>query len=96
MTATAQTWAAGLGVNLLHSPHAPIDRAFVLPGNRVIANFGPVTEVEHAGRLARWLVRDGLADVLTWLGEDVGRRPERDDPRWSLANGDGSVVAIRL
>jgi len=38
----------------------------------------PLTDVEYAGEEGRYLVRRGLADVLAWLGEDVGPPPERE------------------
>lgn len=47
-------------------------------GNRILViGVRPLTEVEFAREEGRWLVRNGLADVLAWLGESVGPQPRR-------------------
>ena len=37
----------------------------------------PFTDLEREGECGRRIVRHGLADVLEWLGEDVGGTPEQ-------------------
>jgi hypothetical protein len=45
-----------------------------LSGTRVIeSRYLPIRP--SAGEDAKRIVRHGLADVLAWLGEDVGRKP---------------------
>jgi hypothetical protein len=46
------------------------DGTVAIVGNEVVAiGAFPRTEVELAGYHARWLVQQGLIDVLHWLGE---------------------------
>lgn len=48
----------------------------------------PLTDVEMAGAEARHIVRSGMADVLEWCGETVGRAPTR--------SGRGAELIARL
>lgn len=62
-----------LGVPVMLSEHVRIDRALVLgpEGNPslLIKGLRPLTPIEQAGVDAVRIVREGMADVLAWLGE---------------------------
>lgn len=47
-----------------------------------------LTDVEFAGLEGRYMVRQGMADVLAWLGEEVGPPPLRE--------GRGEAILERL
>jgi len=53
------------------------DGTMAIVGNEVVViGAFPRTEVELAGYHARWLVQQGLIDVLHWLGEKpIPKRP---------------------
>lgn len=41
------------------------------------------------GEVARRIVRHGLADVLTWLGEPIGPKPEEQTHAFTSSGVDG-------
>ena len=81
----------------LSTTSAPEPRALAaLFGLRVVATeyLPPVSPLVQAREDARRIVRHGLADVLAWLGEDVG--PEPGDPvqrAWIISGTDLLVDA---
>lgn len=44
---------------------------------RVHIGTAPLTDLEMAGAEGRYIVRSGMADVLAWLGQEVGPPPSR-------------------
>lgn len=84
-----------LGLNLIHSEYVEPSRAYALPlAGVVLVNAGPITDAEYDARMARWLVRDGLRDVLAWLGWEVGPKPYPGMPRFEVAVDPASVIRI--
>ena len=75
------------GLPVLHSPYLSPDVAMTLPDRQgVFVNDGPIDDLEHARRLATFVVRRGLADVLEQLGERppaAGDEPVPGEPRWT-------------
>lgn len=55
-------------IKLIHSPHVKTGKAFLTP-DTLIVGIGPLTEVERAGYHARYLVNQGLRDIVRQLGE---------------------------
>jgi len=71
------------GIPVIESDHVPRSlSALVMDsgmGYQIIApraEFRPFTDLEREGEWAKRTVRHGLADVLAWLGEDVGPEPD--------------------
>ena len=57
---------------------AAIDPAHeVMPTMCLMIGTRPLTDVEMAGLEGRWIVRRGLADVLAYIGEEIGSPPRR-------------------
>lgn len=69
-----------MGLPVVESPYVA-DGTLLLTSTRggrtVIVGVRPLTDVEYAGQEGRYAVRQGLADVLAWLGEPVGPPPVR-------------------
>lgn len=58
-----------LGIDVIVNNAIP-DGSVVMIGREVVViGTCPRTELELAGHHARWLVQQGLMDVLEWLGE---------------------------
>ena len=62
------------GMDVVVSDAVPVGTVLVL--NKRVLIGGPSWEVRAAGREAQRIVREGLADVLVWLGD---RAPEEED-----------------
>lgn len=61
------------GVPVVESKAVPDGMVLVVGRNEMyVIGTCPRSELDLARHRARWLVRRGLADVLEWLGEDVG------------------------
>jgi hypothetical protein len=60
---------------LIETPYLPDTKMMLTPTAVLVGTAPPVGYVALAGREARLLVRRGLADVLTWLGEPVVNEP---------------------
>lgn len=81
-------WLAGLDV--IESPYVPAHSVFLGTFEHKVfiprATMRPYNDVERAGEWAKRAVRHGLADVLAWLGQDVGRDPDDawTDELWKL------------
>ena len=74
------------GRPLHHSEYLSPDVAMTLPGDTgFYVNDGPIDDLEHARRLATFVVRRGLAGVLEQLGErpPAGDEPVPGEPRWT-------------
>jgi hypothetical protein len=75
------------GRPLHHSEYLSPDVAMTLPGDTgFYVNDGPIDDLEHARRLATFVVRRGLAGVLEQLGERppaAGDEPVPGEPRWT-------------
>lgn len=63
--------AAIAGIPIVMSPHMRDGEVYLIDRKMFIGTY-PKTPVQLAGEEGRWLVRNGLADVLEWLGEKVG------------------------
>lgn len=61
------------GVPVMASTLVPDGQVLMLgaPTKQVVIGVRPLTELERARYRAKWLVQNGLRDVLTWLGERV-------------------------
>lgn len=61
------------GIPVVENPYVP-DGTVLIIGKRdaIVIGMCPRTELELVGYAARHIVRRGLADVLEWLGEEVG------------------------
>lgn len=73
------------GITVIPSEHVPDGTMYVLNEQALMVKHED--EVAYYGRLARWQVRDGLSDVVAWLGQQVGPKPVRHLP-------DGANVAV--
>jgi hypothetical protein len=70
----------GLGIVL--TEHAPDGQVYATNSCLYIGcGHTARTDLDYEGRRARHLVREGLADVLAWLGEPVGPPPVRERGR---------------
>lgn len=67
---TSPARAIASGLDVLANPYLA-DGTVVSTGDTIVIGTCPLTEVELAGREGRRLVREGMADVLAWLGEEV-------------------------
>lgn len=67
--------SASLGIPIVLTPYVKDGTAYAindptkLGGTVIHLGTMPRTEVELAGHHGRWLVQQGLIDVLEWLGE---------------------------
>ena len=57
------------GIPVVINDFLPDGTVAIVGNSTVIIGAFPRTEVELAGYHARWLVQQGLIDVLQWLGE---------------------------
>ncbi len=69
----------------------PVDTSHLISDGRIVVEFhegstmpkrvhigtAPLTDVEMAGAEGRYIARTGMADVLAWLGQEVGPPPSR-------------------
>ncbi|GAA4123163.1 hypothetical protein GCM10022215_29540 [Nocardioides fonticola] len=69
------------------APHLRDGTVAVTPTAWLIGT-APIPDIEFAGLRARHLVRQGMADILAWLGEDVGPPP--------IQSGRGQELLDRL
>lgn len=69
------------------APHLRDGTVAVTPTAWLIGT-APIPDIEFAGLQARHLVRQGMADILAWLGEDVGPPP--------IQSGRGQQLLDRL
>lgn len=60
---------------VIASPHLIDGTVVIAEGGTMLIGTRPPTVVEAAGREGRLIVRYGLADVLTWLGQPVYTEP---------------------
>ena len=58
-----------LGIPIVVSPAMPDGTIAMVGSELVLIGTFPRTEIELARYHARWLVQQGLLDVLSWLGE---------------------------
>ena len=65
------------GIPVIPVQGVPDNTAYLFSGNLAVSY---ENELDYYGRLARWMIRDGLSDVCGWLGEQVGTRPIRHLP----------------
>lgn len=56
-------------------PMLPDGQVVILRGGTIMIGTCPLTPIQAAGREARLIVRRGMAEVLTWLGEPVYTEP---------------------
>lgn len=90
------TAAAGLaGIPLMLSPDLP-DGTLVDIGGQVMLGTRPLTELEQAGRDARRIVREGLADVLTWCGLPVDLEPGAGEVLVTMRADLGDLAVARI
>jgi hypothetical protein len=66
------TWTPGLDIVTTAGLR---DGKVVVIGSKLFLGTAPLTVKEQAGRDARMIVREGLADVLEWLGQSVYTEP---------------------
>lgn len=62
------------GLDIIEMPYLRDGLVILTPG-RIHLGTRPLTPIEAAGRDARLMVREGLADVLEWLGKPVYTEP---------------------
>lgn len=60
---------SGLGLNVRFNPELRQGTIYQLAGGTLIVGTRPYDELDLARHHARWLVQQGLIDVLQWLGE---------------------------
>lgn len=58
-----------LGFGVRFNPELRQGTAYQLAGGTLILGTRPYDEIDLARHHARWLVQQGLIDVLLWLGE---------------------------
>lgn len=61
--------SALLGMRVIINDALPDGTVAIVGNEIVVIGAFPRTEVELAGYHARWLVQQGLMDILQWLGE---------------------------
>jgi hypothetical protein len=69
---TLPTWSPGFDIVQTAGLR---DGKVVIIGHRLYLGTAPLSVKEAAGRDARMIVREGLADVLEWLGKPVYTEP---------------------
>jgi hypothetical protein len=74
-------------VSVVLMPLKPDGRMYWSGLNTLFIGTGPLPVLEDAGRAARRIVREGLQDVLEWLGEDWNNEPSGMDIFQQLKDG---------
>jgi hypothetical protein len=79
-------------IRILPSEVAPNGTTYLIGGHTLVVGCRPLTDREDWRREARWIVQNGLRDVLEWLGETP--IPRHPTPGRRLL--DDLIKAIRL
>lgn len=79
MSGMVDGWLYNQGTPIMYSPSLPDGAMYHVakPKAFLIGTSPSLTEIEYAGALGRYIVRRGMADVLAYIGEEVGPPPSR-------------------
>ena len=75
------------GIRIVEDPHTRKGIGHMV-GDIILLGTRPWTEIERAGWHARWIVNQGLSDVVEWIGEShLPRNPPEYDVTDFLRRG---------